>query len=318
MVGLSGPFGKDSGFAMKKFLLLGIISLIWGSQFYFNEIALQALPPLTIAAGRSVLAALTLAILLAMSKESQTVPAAKRMPFMAAFWIAVVDASLPFTLITWGQVQIDSGTAAILVGTIPLFVVMLAPLVIASERLAMGSLLSVGLGFISLLVLNHGVFSHGFGGSLLAQLSVLGGAACFAAGLVFIKRMNSPAFIRTARDILIGASLQLVPLALWVDRPWTLDWSPSTLGALAFLGVVNAGLAYLLYVVLIAKAGPTFASLSNYLVPMVGMTLGISFLGEAFDPVSLVALAILFAALALNGYQGPKRGGNANEKPLPT
>lgn len=302
---------------MQNFLLLGIISLIWGSQFYFNEIALQALPPLTIAAGRSVLAALTLSLLLAMSKENREVPASRRVPFGIAFAIAVVDASLPFTLITWGQEQIDSGTTAILVGTIPLFVVMLTPLVIASERLALGSLLSVGLGFISLLILNHDVFTHGFGGSLISQVAVLGGSACFAAGLVLIKRMNSPAFIRTARDILIGASIQLVPLALWLDRPWTLSFSPETLGALAFLGVVNAGIAYLLYVVLIAKGGPTFASLSNYLVPMVGMTLGIGFLGEAFDPVSLIALAILFAALALSGIKGPARAASANEKPLP-
>jgi len=292
---------------MNRYVLLIIISLIWGSQFFFNEIALQALPPLTIAAGRSLLAALTLSLLLAMSKESQRIPPSQRVPFKAAFWIAVVDASLPFTMITWGQAHIDSGTAAILVGTIPLFVVMLSPLVIASERIRLGGALSVGLGFISLLVLNHQVLTSGFQGSILAQLSVLGGSACFAAGLVLIKRMNSPAYIRTARDILIGASLQLVPLALILERPWTLPWSPEVAGALAFLGVVNAGIAYLLYVVLIAKGGPTFASLSNYLVPMVGMTLGIAFLGEAFDPVSLFALFLLFAALALNGYQPPSR-----------
>lgn len=292
---------------MNKFLLLGIISLIWGSQFYFNEIALQALPPLTIAAGRSLLAAVTLAILLALSKESQEVPASRRMPFKTAFWIAIVDATLPFVLITWGQERIDSGTAAILMGTIPIFAVMLAPLVIASERIRLGSLLSVGLGFISMLVLNHSVLSMGFQGSVLGQLGVLGGSACFAAGLVLIKRVNSPAVIRTARDILIGASLQLVPLALVLERPWTLAWSPDVVGALAFLGIVNAGIAYLLYVVLIAKGGPTFASLSNFLVPMVGMGLGIVLLGEAFDPMSLIAMLLLFTALALNGYQPAKR-----------
>lgn len=288
----------------KHFLLLLAISVIWGSQFYFNEIALAALPPLTIATVRSGFAALTVALIFHFSKERReaAVLETRKIPFMTYFGIAVLDATLPFFLMTWGQRQLESGTAAILNGTIPLFALLLTPLLMAGTRLTLGNVLSISLGFVSVLVLNFASLQQGVGGNAVAMLAMLGGSACFAAGLVLIKRLNSPTFITTARNILIGSTLQLLPLALVVDRPWTLHWSPKVMGALLFLGAVNAGLAYLLYVVLIAKAGPTFASLSNYLVPMVGMGLGILLLGEPFHPISLVALAILFVALSLNGW----------------
>ncbi|HEY9900542.1 MAG TPA: EamA family transporter [Pantanalinema sp.] len=294
---------------MNKHLpLLLAISLIWGSQFFFNAIALNTLPPLTIALLRSGIAALTLALIFHFSRERRATPVeARKIPFSTYFGIAVVDATLPFFLMTWGQRQLESGTAAILNGTIPLFALILTPLLIAGTRLTLGNFLSIGLGFFSVLVLNAASLQHGLGGSTLPMVAMLGGSACFAAGLVLIKRLDSPTFITTARNILFASTLQLLPLALWVDRPWTLPWSLEALGALLFLGAVNAGLAYLLYVVLIAKAGPTFASLSNYMVPMVGMMLGIFLLGEPFHPISIVALLILFAALSLNGWTPRKK-----------
>lgn len=287
----------------KHFLLLLAISLIWGSQFFFNELALNTLPPLTIALVRSGVAALTLALIFHFSRERRAAPAqAPKIPFATYFGIAVVDATLPFFLMTWGQRQLESGTAAILNGTIPLFVLVLTPFLIAGTRLTLGNALSIGLGFISVLVLNAASLQQGIGGIAIPMLAMLGGAACFAAGLVLIKRLNSPTFITTARNILLASTLQLLPLALWVDRPWSLHWTLEAVGALLFLGAVNAGLAYLLYVVLIAKAGPTFVSLSNYLVPVVGMALGVLLLGEPFHPISIVALLILFVALSLNGW----------------
>ncbi|MBO9539780.1 EamA family transporter [bacterium] len=293
----------------KHFPLLVAISLIWGSQFFFNEIALAALPPLTIAFVRSALAALTLAVIFHFSRERREVAAAptRKIPFMTYFWIAVVDATLPFFLMAWGQRQLESGTAAILNGTIPLFALVLTPLIIKGTKLTLGNVLSIGLGFVSVLVLNAASLQHGFGGNMVPMLAMLGGAGCFAGGLVLIKRLDSPTFITTARNILFASTLQLLPFALWVDRPWALTWSLKVVGALIFLGVVNAGIAYLLYVVLIAKAGPTFASLSNYLVPMVGMSLGIFLLGEPFHPISIVALLILFVALSLNGWTPRKQ-----------
>lgn len=293
---------------MNKHLpLLLAVSLIWGSQFYFNAIALETLPPLTIALFRSGIATLTLTLVFHFSRERRSPPPdARRIPFWTYFAIAVVDATLPFFLMAWGQVQLESGTAAILNGTTPLFALILTPLLIAGGRLTLGNLLSVGLGFVSVLILNWSSLQHGLGGRTLPVLAMLGGSACFAAGLVLIKRLDSPTFITTARSILFASTLQLLPLALWVDRPWTLHWTLKAVGALLFLGAVNAGLAYLLYVVLIAKAGPTFASLSNYMVPMVGMVLGILLLGEPFRPISIVALLILFAALSLNGW-APRR-----------
>jgi drug/metabolite transporter (DMT)-like permease len=289
-----------------KVILLAAISLLWGSQFFFSEIALRTLPPFTLSALRTMLAALTLAVMFMGSPERKTTPHVPT-PFWVYFGIALVDVTLPFCLIAWAQSQLDSGMTGILQGTVPIFVVVLSLLLIRGEKPQLGNVLCVGLGFVSLLILNSGSLSQGFNGGVLPQLAVLGGAACYALGIIFIRRLNSPRYTEVARNVFLAAILQLVPLALVFERPWDLAWSVEGVLALLVLGVFSAGIAKLLFVVLIDKAGPTFASLANYLVPMMAVGLGIAFLGEPFSFTSLVAMGILFMALGLNGLKLPQR-----------
>lgn len=291
---------------INKYVLLAILSLLWGSQFLFIEVALRAAPPLTVAATRILLAAVTLGILFRFSGDRQAINAGPKIPFATFFGIALVDVTLPFCLIAWAQTHLESGTTGILQGTIPLFVVGLSLLVLKSEKPTLGNLLAVGMGFVSLLILNAPSLVQGLGGNLLAQAAVLGGAACYALGILLVRRLNSPHFTWVARNIFFAASLQLVPLALVIDRPWSLNWPFEGLLALALLGVIGTGISKLLFVVLIAKGGPTFASLANYLSPMIALSLGLLFLGERFAPESLIALIILLAALALNGLKRPR------------
>jgi drug/metabolite transporter (DMT)-like permease len=288
-------------------MLLAAISLLWGSQFYFSEIALRTLPPFTISALRTLLAAVTLSVLFMTSSERKIAPQTPATPFWVYFGIALVDVTLPFCLITWAQGQLDSGMTGILQGTVPIFVVLLSLVLIRGERLQLGNILCVALGFVSMLVLNSSSLAKGLSGNIWAQLAVLAGAACYALGIIFIRRLNSPRSAEVARNVFLAALIQLVPLALIVERPWTLSLGKEALLALLVLGILSAGVAKLFFVVLISKAGPTFASLANYLVPMVAVTLGVMFLGEPFTPTSLVAMGILFLALALNGLKTPTR-----------
>ena len=106
-----------------NYLLLAGIALIWGSQFVFTELALLSIPPLTVAASRILIGALTLS-LLAYYFNKKTHPCEKvgvRSLLSTYFVISLFEAVLPFFLVAYGQQHIDSGLAAILMGTIPLF-----------------------------------------------------------------------------------------------------------------------------------------------------------------------------------------------------
>lgn len=294
-----------------NYLLLLGVGMIWGSQFLLNEIAITAFTPAVIAAGRTAIGFATLSILVLAT--SHTPPPERPRPglWRHYFLIGLFEATLPFTLVAWGQERVDSALAAILMGTVAIFAIILAAVFVKGERLRLGNALGVALGFAGVVVLIGPGALTGILGSVLGELAVLAGALSFAISLLLIKRLPAdiPVMVK-ARNILLCASLQIVPLTLVLERGATLDpaW-PAMLAVLA-LGTLCAGVVYVLFVALIDRAGPTFASFSNFLVPLVGVLLGVLFLGERLEAADLMALALIILGLAATHLPG---GEAANE-----
>lgn len=288
---------------MLNYLLLVGIGLIWGSQFLLNELAIAVFAPPAVAAGRTVIGFLTLAVLVALTQRQKPPPSAQDRG--AGLWgqyflIGIFEATLPFYLIAWGQQRIDSGIAAILMGTVAIFAVVLAALFVQGERFRLGNILGVALGFLGVVVLIGPGALGGILGSVLGELAVLAAAFSFAISLTLIKRLpdDIPAIVK-ARNILLCASVQIVPLTLILSpRAWTV--APTWTAALAVvaLGVFCAGIVYILFVLLIDRAGPAFASFANFLIPLVGVMLGVVFLGEPLKLSHVAALALIILALA--------------------
>lgn len=291
---------------MANYLLLLGIGMIWGSQFMLNEIAIADFPPPVVAAGRSVIGFLTLTILVQFASGRIDQPSVTRgRDDTAGLWrqyflIGFFEATLPFYLVAWGQQHVDSGIAAILMGTVAIFAIILARLFVKGERFSLGNVIGVGLGFLGVVVLVGPGALSGFQDNLLSEFAILGGALSFAISLTLIKRLPAeiPAIVK-ARNILLCASIQIVPLTLILTpRAWAVDptW-PSAFAILA-LGTFCAGIVYILFVLLIERAGPTFASFSNFLIPLVGVLLGVLLLGEPLKLSHAAALALIILALA--------------------
>jgi drug/metabolite transporter (DMT)-like permease len=289
---------------LANYLLLLGVGLIWGSQFMLNELAIAAFQPPVVAAGRTVIGFVTLAILVALTASRRNSPPAAP-DSVPALWgqyflIGIFEATLPFYLIAWGQQRVDSGIAAILMGTVAIFAVGLTVLFVKGERFRLGNLLGVALGFLGVAVLMGPGALRDILGNVLGELAVLAAAFSFAVSLTLIKRLPEtiPAIVK-ARNILLCASLQIVPLTLILSpRAW--DATPTWTGVLAVLalGVFCAGVVYILFVILIERAGPTFASFSNFFIPLVGVFLGVLFLGEPLSLSQAAALALIILGLA--------------------
>jgi drug/metabolite transporter (DMT)-like permease len=282
-----------------NYLLLLGVGMIWGSQFMLNEFAITAFTPAVIAAGRAVIGFLTLSILVLVTSGDPPSERPRRGLWRRYFLIGLFEATLPFTLVAWGQQRVDSALAAILMGTVAIFAIILAAVFVKDEHLRLGNALGVTLGFLGVVVLIGPEALLGILDNVLGELAVLAGALSFAISLLLIKRLPAdiPVVVK-ARNILLCASLQIVPLTLVLDRGNTFDptW-PAVLAVLA-LGILCAGVVYVLFVALIDRAGPTFASFSNFLVPLVGVLLGVLFLGERPAASDLIALALIIAGLA--------------------
>jgi drug/metabolite transporter (DMT)-like permease len=278
--------------------MLLALSVLWGGSFFFNAVALRDLPPLTVVAGRVGLAAV---MLLAICRI-----AGVAIPRAGAVWRAflvmgLVNNAIPFALIVWGQTQIASGVASILNATTPLFTVLVAHGATADEKLTPARLAGVAAGFGGVAVMAGADAAAGLGADLAAQAACLAAAFSYALAGVWgrrFRRMGVAPPAVAAGQVVCSTAL-LAPLALAVDRPWTLA-APGADALAALLGVaaLSTALAYVLYFRLLATAGATNLLLVTFLIPVSAILLGVGVLGETLAPRHLGGMALIGAGLA--------------------
>jgi drug/metabolite transporter (DMT)-like permease len=289
-----------------NYLLLLGIGVIWGSQFLFNKWAIDTFPPTTMAASRSLIGAITLSLCL-FKQRDQTFFQSFYGPWSRYFIIGFTEAAIPFSLVAWGQEHIVSGIAAVLMGTIPIFTIILTKIFIPTERLGIGSWVSVIIGFIGIWVLTSPTSNGGLQNSTWAEFAILGAALSFSISMILINKLPTISPIATTRNILIAACIYLVPAALIIDQPWKIHISTTSLLSLFILGTMCGGIVYVMYVLLIMRAGVTFTSLNNYLVPVVGVIIGTVFLGEHIEWNVIVALVLIIISLMTNEFGKGKK-----------
>ncbi len=169
---------------------------------------------------------------------------------------------------------------------------------IPDDKFKLGNIISVILGFAGLVVLIGSAPSAGAVNTLQGQLAILLAAFSFALALVLVKLLPELSPLLLARNVLSCAAIQLVPISLLLDPTALYKISIEAIVSVLFLGSMCGGAAYFLYFTLVQQSGPTFASLSSYLVPIIGVMLGAALFHEQIQRSALVALAIILLALA--------------------
>jgi drug/metabolite transporter (DMT)-like permease len=290
----------------KDWGMLAALVALWGSNFMFIKLGVAAVPPATLVATRLVIGAVILiAVIRAMG---YTFPPVGRawMPYVV---LAAVGNCMPFWFITWGQKSIDSALAGILMAIMPLTTLLLAHLFVAGEHMTRNRVAGFLLGFMGIVVLMGPAALAGLGGSpieILAQLSVLAGALCYAVnGIIIRVALKGDVMVASAAIIAIAAVIS-VPVALVVDQPWQLDPGWTAVSILAWIGIGPTAIATLVHLKLIASAGPTFMSLINYCIPVVALLIGVALLGEEPGANAYSGLLLILAGIALSQLRRSK------------
>ena len=275
-------------------LLCGL-AFLWGGTFFFQEIALKGLPPLTIVFGRVGLAALVLlgvAWLGGLRRPREPV-------VLAGFLVmGLLNNAIPFGLIVYGQTGIGSGLASILNATTPLFVVLLAHHLTDDERLSARRMSGVLLGIAGVAIIVGPDVLTDADGALFAKLAVLGAAFSYALAGIFGRRFRGlpPPVIAAGQTS--ASALLLLPLVLLIDRPFTLPVPGlDVVGAVVALALPCTALAYILYFRILALAGATNLLLVTLLIPVTALLLGALVLGEEVTPRQLLGMALIGAGL---------------------
>lgn len=278
-------------------MLLLVLGALWGGSYFFGKVALAQMPPFTVAFGRLGLAAAALDVAVG--------AAGHRMPgsilAWRAFWImGLLNNAIPISLILWGQTAIDSGLAAILNASTPLFTVLLAHVFTRDERLTPRKVGGVLFGLAGVAVMIGPQALAGRHRDLLAQLAMLGAAIAYACAGIFGRRFAGTPPLVTAAGQVTASSLTLLPLSLLVDRPWLLPLPGArTWAALAGLAFLCTALAYVIYFRILATSGASNLLLVTLLMPVNAVLLGIAFLGEHVEPRHVAGMTLIAVGLAI-------------------
>jgi drug/metabolite transporter (DMT)-like permease len=287
-------------------LLLFALVAMWGTSFLLTKVAVAAIAPLDLVAGRFVLGTAVLLALLIVTR--------RRLPAGGRLWLFIVAIALagnciPFWLISWGQQRIDSGLAGILMAIMPLTTVMLAHFLVAGERLNRFKAAGFLLGFLGIVILMGPAVLlelRGSGAVLLSQLAVLGGAVCYAVNTIIARHRPQSDALVAAAGVSLVACLIMTPVSVATGPPDLSAVPASALAALVALGVVSTALATVVFFKLIALAGPSFVSLINYLIPAWAVLAGMLVLGERPGWTAFAGLALILCGIGLAETMGRK------------
>ena len=279
-----------------EWLLLVTLSVLWGGSFFFNAVALDELPPLTVVFARVAIAAVALWMIIAFTGQGTV---SRQGLWLAFFAMGALNNVIPFTLIVWGQTHIGSGLASILNATTPLFTVIFAHWLTHDEPMTAARLTGVVLGILGVVIMVGMPASEQLGLEVIAQLAVVGAAISYAFAGIFGRRFKGTPPLVTAAGQLSASALMMLPLVLMVDEPWNLAApAPRTWGAVFGLALFSSALAYVIYFRILARAGATNLLLVTFLIPVSALLLAITVLGEVLEARQVTGMILIALGLA--------------------
>jgi drug/metabolite transporter (DMT)-like permease len=274
----------------RAWLAFGAMSMIWGVPYLFIKIAVDhGVSPAGVAWSRVTLGA---AVLVALAWKAGTLASLRgRLRWIVAY--AIAEISIPFPLIAFGEQRVASSLAAILIASVPLIIALLALRFDHSERPTglrlVGLLVGFG-GVVALMGLDVSDEPH----ELVGALAILGAAVGYSIGPLILKHrlVDLDARATMGGSLAFASLLLAVPAALSAPSHTP---SAGAIGSILVLGLVCTALAFVIFNLLIADAGPGRALVITYVNPLVAVALGVTLLGERPGAGAVAGLLLILA-----------------------
>ena len=272
----------------------------WGTSFMFTAIAVKTVDPLSTVFYRLALGAVVLSLVVYARGDS--LPLQWRV-WAGFFIMSIAGNAMPFFLIAWGQTSVDSGVAGMIMAIMPLLTMVFAHYFVEGETLNRYKLIGFTLGITGVVLLLGPVFEGG-GRAFWGGLAIFTAATCYAVNTILIKRLPRYSPMVGACGVLIMASLVMFPFWL-AFRPDGSSISEDSMFSVIWLGIGPTGIATIILFAVIERAGPTFLSTINYLIPVVAFMCGAWLLSEPVTWLHFVALATILGGIGVTRITTP-------------
>jgi drug/metabolite transporter (DMT)-like permease len=281
--------------------LLFLLAAIWGASYLFIKVAVEDVEPAPMMATRALLAGLMLAAYLGLTLGGRRAVAEVATNWRPALVLGVLNASIPFWLVAWGEKHVDSSVAGIAQSTVPIFAFLLALRFLPHEHVGPARVAGVALGFLGVVVL-AGFDPRGgwmaVAGTLGVVLSSLAYASAGVYGQLRVQTVSGPVL---ATGSMLAGGLILTPFALFQlpsQRP-----DAEAIASILALTILGTALGQLILFRMLRLYGTRRLSLVTYLMPGFAVFYGAVLLDEPVSAAALGGLALILGGVALASGQ---------------
>jgi len=286
-----------------------LLAAVWGASYLFIKVAVEEIEPAPMMAVRTLLAAAVLATYLGLRIGWKRAAADVHAAWRHCLVLGVLNAALPFWLIAWGEKHIDSGLAAVVQASVPIFNALLVLRFLPHERLSTTRALGLAVGIVGVGVVT-GIHPDGGWIAVAGALAIVASSLAYAgAGVYGQKAVSGTAGPVLATGSMLVGGLILLPIALF-QLPTSAPGWEATSSVLA-LSLLGTALAQLVLFRILALYGSARLSLVTYLLPGFALVYGALILDEAITASTLLGGALILGgvALASGTLHLPRRSG---------
>ncbi|MET3819243.1 drug/metabolite transporter (DMT)-like permease [Burkholderia sp. PvR073] len=280
-------------------LALVFIYFVWGSTYSGLHFALQSFPPLLLSGLRNLLGGIGLFIFALRRKpEWPTLLEIRNSAIVGTMLVALSSGTIAL-----GMRTVSSGSAAVMVATVPLFATVIAA--VAGRPVTKGEWSAVALGMVGIVVLNSG--GAAAANSALGTICVLAGALFWAGGAHLSTRLKLPSDLFLSTSLQIGLGGLMSTFAAWLLGERIEQVAAAPVFAFLYLMVFCTMAAYVAYGYLIRHTSPIIASSCMYVNPIVAVALGALMLGEPVTMATVIATVAILGSVGLSFLFDPAR-----------
>jgi len=284
----------------KHWIVFILLGAIWSSSFMWIKIAIQEVGPITLVAFRAVFGLLFCIVVILIQRVSLPRTRKEWTPLLL---IGITNIAIPFFLISWGELHIDSAVASILDATVPLFTILIAHFLLQDDRITLPKMLGLMIGFGGIIVL----MSKDIGASsssLLGQAAVILASVFYAISAIYIRKttIDTPGILRSAGPLVSASAVMWLGSFLF-ESPIHIPQLGITWVALLFMGILGSGLAFVMAFYLIHEIGPTRTTMVTYLFPLGGIILGVIFLQEQLTWQVIAGATLIITSLVVANWE---------------
>ena len=286
-----------------NFVLLIILSSIWGSAFLGIKIAVDSISPISVVSFRLIIGAI---ILLIYFKIKGNYFNFNIKTYFYIFLCALFGNFIPFYLISWSELYIPSNLAGLLLSVAPIFAIVLSHIFTNDDKFNFLKLLGVIIGLIGAIFLIGYkdiflVFSNDYK-MVIPKIAVIIAALGYVISSIIAYNLKNINTVSITTITTIFAAIISIPFMLYYEINYFSVPTKNSIIAIIYLGIMPTAVAFLLRFYLINKAGPVFLSYVAYLIPIFSIFWGYLILKEIVLINQLIAIFFIFIGI----YVGQK------------